>query len=356
MDWATILSGGVSALAGGGINFAGNLIGEYLAEGQAGGKSERENKAVQDALGMTAGQAPNFLINTNAAGQKGNAARVGYQKAEGSFAPDASLVQDRASANRMAGEMQDTLGARTEAERRMRQIQQNRTQTQIGDMAGLTGGNARAMNDVTRGIGEQVAQSNLQGNEQIGQQAVRAAGMGQDMRMQGGQAYQQGLQQQYQRDVVPYMNQFQNMEGLAATTAQSAYTGAQDTIINNPFQALGDFANAYGGAMAKKVSEYALQPGDYAGLQKQNKAADINIDFEHNDPGVQGGKFGFNDQIGAPPAQTPGMSKSLYTNQMMPDWLQALGGMQKSTYTNNMNSPFRPQTINNYGSVGNPFE
>jgi hypothetical protein len=232
MEPLTIGMGLASSLGGGLINYIGNKIGLSQVDGQA----ESQREAEQKALDMAAGQAPNFLINTNAAGQKGNAARVGYQKAEGSFAPDASLVQDRASANRMAGEMQNTLGARTEAERRMRQIQQNRTQTQIGDMAGLTGGNARAMNDVTRGIGEQVAQSNLQGNEQIGQQAVRAAGMGQDIRMQGGQAYQQGVQQQYQRDVVPYMNQFQNMEGLAAQTMASSAQGAQDSLINNPFQ------------------------------------------------------------------------------------------------------------------------
>lgn len=261
MDPLTILTGGTASLLGGGINFAGNLLGEYLAKGQAGGKSERENKAVQDALGMTMGMAGDAFINTNAAGQKENAARVGYQKAEGGFAPDASLVQEKAKSDRISAEMQNNVGRQAEAERRMRQIGQNRMTNQLGDIAGMTGGNARAINDATRGIGEQTAMSNLQGNEQIGQQAVRAAGMGQDMRMQGAQAYQQGLQQQYQRDVVPYMNQFQDATGLAATTAQSAYTGAQDTIINNPFQTVGAFANSLGGGMATKIMNKELQPG-----------------------------------------------------------------------------------------------
>lgn len=257
MDPMTLGLGLAGSLGGGLINYIGNKIGLS----QVGGQAQSQREAEQKALDMAAGQAQNFLINTNAAGQKGNAARVGYQKAEGGFAPDASLVQDRATANRMAGEMQDALGQRTEAERRMRQIQQNRTQTQIGDMAGLTGGNARAMNDVTRGIGEQTAMSNLQGNEQIGQQAVRAAGMGQDMRMQGAQAYQQGLQQQYQRDVVPYMNQFQNMEGLAAQTMASTAQGAQDSLINNPFQTVGAFANSLGGGLSTKILNKELQPG-----------------------------------------------------------------------------------------------
>jgi hypothetical protein len=263
MDPLTIAIGAGSSLLGGGINYLGNKLGLS----QVGGQATSQRDAEQKALDMAAEAAPNFLINTNAAGQKGNAARVGYQKAEGGFAPDASLVQDRATANRMAGEMQDTLGQRTEAERRMRQIQQNRTQTQIGDMAGMTGGNARAMNDVTRGIGEQTAQSNLQSNEQIGQQAVRAAGMGQDMRMQGGQAYQQGLAQQYQRDVVPYMNQFQNMEGLAAQTVSSTAQGSQDSLINNPFQTVGAFANSLGGGLAGKIQENVMQPNVL--MQKQ---------------------------------------------------------------------------------------
>ena len=249
------------------INSLGNKYGTSLFGGTTSQDATKNTlNDVNKALDMAVQRAPELLIGTNAAGQKSDAARAGYQLAENSFAPTAQMVADRARTYQKA----DSLEGAAENAMRTAQLQQGRQsanlQEQIVDQAGYAGGSPAALAAIAKAGVNANADSALNLAAQTAQQQQQGMAQAEGMRQQGQQSFIQSMQDEYNRRVVPYMNKFENMANLGASLAgqianSSAQQYGQDVMVNNPLAGLGEGLNAIGGGMMQK----AFTDDPYAG-------------------------------------------------------------------------------------------
>lgn len=241
------------------VNSLGNKYGTSLFGGTSSQDATKNTLTdVNKALDMAVQRAPELLVATNAAGQKGDAARAGYQLAENSFAPTAQMVADRAR----TGQKADSLEGAAENAMRTAQMQQGRQsanlQEQIVNQAGSAGGSPAALAAIAKaGVGAN-ADSALNLAAQTAQQQQQGLAQAEGMRQQGQQSFIQSMQDEYNRRVVPYMNKFENMSNLGASLAgqianSSAQQYGQDVMVNNPLAGLGEGLNSIGGGMMQKA-------------------------------------------------------------------------------------------------------
>ena len=260
--------GAIAAQTGGAlINSVGNKWGTKLFGGTTSQQATQNTlKDVNQALDIAAQRAPEFLVATNAAGQKGDAARAGYQLAENAFGATAQMTADKARAMQKA----DSLEQSAEQAMRTAQQQQGRQsanlQEQIVNQAGSAGGSPAALAAIAKAGVSANADSALNLAAQTGQQQAQAMAQAEGMRQQGQQSFLQSMQDEYNRRVTPYMNRFENMSNLGTSLAgqianSSAQQYGQDVMVNNPLAGLGGAINQIGGGLMQK----AMTDDPYAG-------------------------------------------------------------------------------------------
>lgn len=263
--------GAIAAQAGGPlINSVGNKWGTSLFGGTTSSQATQNTlKDVNQALDIAAQRAPEFLVATNAAGQKGDAARAGYQLAENAFGPTGQMVADKARTMQKADNLEQTAETAMRTAQQQQGRQSANLQEQIMNQAGGAADSPAALAAIAKAGVSANADSALNLAAQTGQQQAQAIAQAEGMRQQGQQSFLQSMQDEYNRRVTPYMNRFENMSNLGSSLAgqianSSAQQYGQDVMVNNPLAGLGGAMNKLGGGLMQQ----AFTNDPYAGTAK----------------------------------------------------------------------------------------
>jgi hypothetical protein len=247
MDPLTSMGIGLAGQLGGGILEDIGLTKKFNEMGGASSTiGDNMTGITQDMMGMSAAMMPQFMrqANYNAMGLSGDAARS-----------DAAMYQDQAgraysgdifqNARQMGTADQLRSLAFDDGARRTSSMAMENANRDLRNTAGLAGsGNPALLASLSRQAGQnQVQNANVMQSttaQQAGQNLAQAAGI-------EGQA-QQGLgrsrDQYYKQQIVPHLNQMQDISGImgsamnagVSTAAQSM--GQASNLVSNPLAAL----------------------------------------------------------------------------------------------------------------------
>jgi hypothetical protein len=276
-----LLGAGGMALGGGAVGTAGNLLGKIVQNtgvGQSLSESFGDSQGYEgmdEALGLAAKHANSLLINTNSAGQRGDAARTGFNIAQQGFTPEAATT----SAYNRALSQGDQLGQagrqQAMAMARAGQMGAGQAVDSAQETVRAMGGPMSAVTAAARAAGQGASQANLQalgqGSQAIQQGLQGAAQLGQT----ASQNRNAALAQQYERDVKPYWNRETSMQGLGSSLGS---TGANigggidsrnETIFNSPLDTLSRGMNYMGGGMFGNALNNMMSEGKTPEQQAQ---------------------------------------------------------------------------------------
>jgi len=219
-----ILTDGMKAAIGadllGGV---GTVLGSKLMKGLFGDSKsqtksalEAADKAAQTAVDKVAQNKSALLQNTNALGQQGAAAGIEAQRRMNSQMVSGDAVADK---NRLlsAGDSLQK-NAMQMAQQGMRQNQMSQ-QNLAKSVMNMRGGSGVANMGALQEIAGQQAAGNLQamraGQEGLQQSAAQQA----NIASQASDIYQKDLASNFQRNVAPALNQWENFQGMASSLA-----------------------------------------------------------------------------------------------------------------------------------------
>lgn len=215
--------GGIGELAGASLlGFGGNMLGTYLGGSisSALGLTDEEPIDPTDDARKLLALKNEALVNTNAMGQRGRQASIGAKIAQDSFRPDTGAVFDKAQAGGIADLMLSSAQQQNRSARQVQAQQAGNMQQQMMDAASQSGGSPAAMMAIARQGGEAASQGAAGLLGQMGANTQQALSSAAGTRGNASQIFNNALSQQYQRDVVPYMNDYKDMSGLAITGYQ----------------------------------------------------------------------------------------------------------------------------------------
>ena len=250
----SLLLGLGTSLLGGGINALGNMFGTKMFGGGSNALMEQQS---QIGLDMAKQAAPGFLVNTNAMGQKGPAATVGAGVAMRSFSPQARTVQALNTQNQTANQL--ATDARNMGEIGISETRRSNaaTRDKLAQAMLIQGLPASVAQRAAAELEQQSAGNTIGAAQAAESTNLQALSTGANIRGQAQGMYDQAVGQQYQRDVVPYLNQWENMSNLGQTMANimgpSAVANQQaDVMANNPFMGLGTATNMTASSLLNK--------------------------------------------------------------------------------------------------------
>lgn len=219
-----IFSGGLGAAFGadllGGV---GTLLGSKLVKGLFGDSKaqtksalEAADKAAQTAVDKVAQNKSALLQNTNALGQQGAAAGIEAQRRLNSQMVSGDAVADKNRLLASGDSLQQN--AMQMAQQGMRQNQMSQ-QNLAKSIMNMRGGSGVANMGALQEIAGQQAAGNLQamraGQEGLQQAAAQQA----NIASQASDIYQKDLASNFQRNVAPALNQWENFQGMASSLA-----------------------------------------------------------------------------------------------------------------------------------------
>lgn len=220
--------GGIGELAGASLlGFGGNMLGTALGGSISSALGLTKDDTIDptvDARNLLALKNES-LVNTNAMGQRGRQASIGAKIAQDSFRPDTGAVFDKAQAAGLADNMLSSARQQNLSARQVQAQQAGNMQQQMMDAASQSGGSPAAMMAIARQGGEAASQGAASLLGQMGANTQQALSSAAGTRSNASQVFNNALSQQYQRDVVPYMNDYKDMSGLAMTGYQGGVTG-----------------------------------------------------------------------------------------------------------------------------------
>jgi len=249
-----IFKGGMGAALGadllGGV---GTVLGSKLMKGLFGDSKsqtksalEAADKAAQTAVDTVAQNKSALLQNTNALGQQGAAAGIEAQRRMNSQMVSGDAVADK---NRLlsAGDSLQK-NAMQMAQQGMRQNQMSQ-QNLAKSIMNMRGGSGVANMGALQEIAGQQAAGNLQamraGQEGLQQAAAQQA----NIASQASDIYQKDLASNFQRNVAPALNQWENFQGMASSLAGpmvSQAMGIANQADNAAYNLFGSAAKTMG--------------------------------------------------------------------------------------------------------------
>jgi len=219
-----IFKGGMGAAFGadllGGV---GTWVGSKLVKGLFGDSKfqtksalEAADKAAQSAVDKVAQNKSALLQNTNALGQQGAAAGIEAQRRINSQMVSGDAVADKNRLLASGDSLQQN--AMQMAQQGMRQNQMSQ-QNLAKSIMNMRGGSGVANMGALQEIAGQQAAGNLQamraGQEGLQQAAAQQA----NIASQASDIYQKDLASNFQRNVAPALNQWENFQGMASSLA-----------------------------------------------------------------------------------------------------------------------------------------
>ncbi len=231
-DLADAITGGGGGIFTGGIGAAfgadllggvGTWLGSKLVKGLFGDSKsqtksalEAADKAAQLAVDKVAQNKSALLQNTNALGQQGAAAGIEAQRRINSQMVSGDAVADKNRLLASGDSLQQN--AMQMAQQGMRQNQMSQ-QNLAKSVMNMRGGSGVANMGALQEIAGQQAAGNLQamraGQEGLQQSAAQQA----NIASQASDIYQKDLASNFQRNVAPALNQWENFQGMASSLA-----------------------------------------------------------------------------------------------------------------------------------------
>jgi len=209
-------------------------MGDFVTQQQ-----ENYIKAVQKAL-------PNML--SSAAGLTGQAARVGFEKAQQSFAPGASAAETSALLRGQGSLGLSSALAAGQAQAKAAELANKNITDQMMGALQARGGPISAMTKSATDIGGKLGE-NLMSAQQQSAALMNEAGRGNLQALsQAENVMQSDLAQRFQREVQPYLTQvnqaglsgLSNAYGLTGIFQQSSSSAKGDKIMMNPLAPMTD--------------------------------------------------------------------------------------------------------------------
>jgi hypothetical protein len=276
---------GIGNLAGSSLlGFAGNALGTTLGGGisslLSGGADV--NDPMDDAKNMLdlKNQA---LVNTNAMGQRGREASLGVKLALDSFVPSATSVYDKGQSRSTADAITSNAYNQNDIAMRTAAQQQGNQQQQMMDVARMAGNSPAAMMAIARQGGAMASQGAGQLLGAMGQNTQSALSQASGMRQTASQIFEGAKQGEYNRNVVPYMNDYKDMSGLAIAglnagtqTSINAQQQSSKTTDGLSIDPLGYLNQAVGQTLGAQNTRNILSPGDVNINPQDNSLAPMN--------------------------------------------------------------------------------
>ena len=303
---ASSLAGGLAtqsagtSILGDAVGMGGLVLGSNLIKGLTGGASKSNqvaSEAAQTMMDKVANNKSSLLQNTNALGSQGAKAAIEAQQATNSQALSADAIS---SMNALKGTANSLM--QNQMSLANNQMRQNQMQT-----AGLKdtiknqmAGSATAKLGNVSAIGNQLAQNNA---ASYGQSAQALSGAGQQaaqMNAQASDVRNQDLASNFERNVKPTLNNWENFQ-QAATHLASQAMGTAEARDNNAYNALGGTARLMGTragaqeethqymttARQKQGVNEALTSGDSRGTS--NKTIETSMDIDTGNEAIDVG-------------------------------------------------------------------
>lgn len=222
MALGAILGGLGSTLFGDALSGVGMKLGDALGFSFTDKMFGSGEGAANNALNLVMEQVPGLLreLNTNAMGLTGDAARNDASLYQGSFGPSAAQVSGRNRAYSVADRlMSQAISNQATGQRALGRQLGAQTQRGASAIRAATSGNPAATASFFSEMADKTANAQLSGQQQAGQQYAQSLAGAARIGSQAENVYEQGLAGRYQREVLPHLNQFQNIGSVLGPAA-----------------------------------------------------------------------------------------------------------------------------------------
>ena len=245
------------------VGQGGLALGTNLMKGITGGKESSINTAKEAADAMiqeTANNKSSLLQNTNALGSQGAKAALEAQQAMNSQALSGDAIQSMNTLRNNAAKLQSNQMSLANNQMRQNQMQTAGLKDAIRSQAG---GSPTAKLGNIGAIGSELAKNNA---ATYGQTAQALAGAGQQaaqMNAQASDVRNQDLASNFERNVKPTLNNWENFQGMATSLAGNAMQSAEarDTDTYNMFGGTANLLGARAGAQEGYAQYLKTAPG-----------------------------------------------------------------------------------------------
>lgn len=245
------------------VGQGGLALGTNLMKGITGGKESSISTAKEAANAMiqeTANNKSSLLQNTNALGSQGAKAALEAQQAMNSQALSSDAIQSMNTLRNNAAKLQSNQMSLANNQMRQNQMQTAGLKDAIRSQAG---GSPTAKLGNIGAIGSELAKNNA---ATYGQTAQALAGAGQQaaqMNAQASDVRNQDLASNFERNVKPTLNNWENFQGMATSLANNAMQSAEarDTDTYNTFGGTANLLGSRAGAQEGYARYLKTAPG-----------------------------------------------------------------------------------------------
>lgn len=242
----TAMMPGIGTAIGAGLGFLGGWLGNKGTEEWNQEYIKRQKDWYKDMLGMS---------RTNAAGQMGEQAGAGAQRALDSLTQSTEATQAGLRANQMGGRMlsapQASMDASSAAAKRVLGAQKSSTMN-LARESGLGGA---GIADLARSLAEQSSQTLGSVANQVGQQTQSALAGAGELFTKAPQILNQDLQSRFNAYVAPYLTQ------------HAQFKSEVDQIKEDPYQGLEGALGAVGNTMISSDFMEQMRKNNQQGYQ-----------------------------------------------------------------------------------------